>query len=63
MKGYKAFMGVVSRISFIVDNGRKVKFWRDKWCANEPLYVSFPSLFALASSKEALGGEHVVVLF
>ena len=56
-------MGVVSRISFIVDNGRKVKFWRDKWCANEPLYVSFPSLFALASSKEALGGEHVVVLF
>ena len=33
-------------------NKRRVKFWKDKWCGNEPLCVSFLSLFALASSKE-----------
>ena len=41
------------RISFFVGNRRRVKFWKDKWCDNEPLSVSFPSLFTLASSKEA----------
>ena len=41
------------RISFSVDNERKVKFWKDKWCGDEPLSISFPSLFALATLKEA----------
>ena len=35
-----------SRISFLMGNGWRVKFWRDKWCENNPLSVSFPSLFA-----------------
>ena len=30
-----------------------IKFWKDKWCGDEPLNVSFPSLFSLISSKEA----------
>ena len=34
-------------------NGRRVKFWKDKWCGEEPLCMSFPSLYALALSKEA----------
>ncbi|RVW27574.1 hypothetical protein CK203_097512 [Vitis vinifera] len=33
-------------------NGQKVRFWKDKWCEDELLSVSFPSLFALAASKE-----------
>ena len=41
------------RLSFIVVNKRRVKFWNDRWCREEPLYVSFPSLYALALSKEA----------
>ena len=41
------------RISFLVGNERRLKFWKDKWCGDEPLSVSFPSLFALATSKEA----------
>ena len=41
---------------FEVGNERRVSFWKDKWCGNEALCVSFPSLFALASSKEASGG-------
>ncbi|KAL6330269.1 hypothetical protein AAG906_040193 [Vitis piasezkii] len=43
---------VSSRTLFVVGNGRRVKFWRDRWCGDEPLCVSFPSLFALASLKE-----------
>ena len=45
------FMG--SRILFLVGNGRRVRFWRDKWCGDSPLCVSFPSLFVLSVDKEA----------
>ncbi|CBI24109.3 hypothetical protein VitviT2T_017099 [Vitis vinifera] len=44
---------VSSRTLFVVGYGRRVKFWRDRWWGDEPLCMSFPSLFALASSKEA----------
>ena len=44
---------VSCRISFMVGNGRRVKFWKDNWCGDEPFCVSFPSLFAPASSKDA----------
>ena len=40
-------------LSFTVGNGRRIKFWKDKWCGDELLCVLFPSLFALASCKEA----------
>ena len=42
-----------SRISFLVGNGRRVRFWRDRWCEDSPLCVSFPSLFALTDDKDA----------
>ena len=38
---------------FIGGNGRRVRFWRDRWCWDSPLCVSFPSLFALTVDKEA----------
>ena len=44
---------VGTRISFLVGNGRRVRFWRDRWCGDSPLSVSFPTLFALALHKEA----------
>ena len=44
---------VSCRISFTVGNGRRVKFWKDNWCGDEPFCVSFPSLFALANFEEA----------
>ena len=43
---------VGARISFRVGNGRRVSFWRDRWCGDSPLCVSFPSLFALSAEKE-----------
>ena len=51
----KLWVIVNNRISFFVGNERRVKFWKDKWCGNEFLCMSFPSLFALTSSKEAWG--------
>ena len=36
-------------------NGQRVGFWKDKWCEDELLYVSFPSLFALALIVEGGG--------
>ena len=35
-------------------NGRRVCFWKDFWCGEQPLSITFPSLFSLAVNKEAL---------
>ena len=45
------------RFDFVVGDGRKVSFWKDKGCGTTPLCESFPSLFALATSKEAWVNE------
>ena len=34
-------------------DGRKMKFWKNKWYGNFALCNSFPSLYAFAYSKEA----------
>ena len=44
---------VHSKISFLVGNRDRVTFWKDKWCEDNPLSATFPSLLALAISKEA----------
>ena len=36
----------------MVGNGRRVRFWLDKWCGNETLRDAFLSLYAIATSKE-----------
>ena len=45
-----------NNMAYSVGNGRSVRFWKDRWCGNNPLCISFPSLFVIASSKEAYGG-------
>ncbi|RVW69132.1 Cycloartenol Synthase [Vitis vinifera] len=40
-------------------NGRKVRFWKDKWCEEESLCITFPSLFALAISKSSRSGNWI----
>ena len=53
-KGIRMDWKMVSdRMVFKVGNGRKVRFWRDRWCGDSPLCMSFPSLFALPVEKEA----------
>ena len=33
------------------EDGKRVKFWKDRWCSEEPLNM-FPILFALSKAKE-----------
>ena len=37
-----------------VGNGRRVPFWKDFWCGEEPLALTFASLFSLVVHKEAM---------
>ena len=42
-----------NKIVFSIGDGRKLRFWKDKWYGNDVLYDSFPSMYALVASKEA----------
>ena len=30
-----------------------VRFWNDRWCGENPLAMTFPTLFSIANDKEA----------
>ena len=45
------------RLAYQVGNEQRVRFWMDKWCGDEPLSESFPSLFTLFMSKEAWAAD------
>ena len=47
---------VTPSFGFVVSDGKKVRFWKDKWCGTTPLCEVFPSLFTLAN-KEAWVNE------
>ncbi|RVW96810.1 hypothetical protein CK203_026027 [Vitis vinifera] len=53
----RQFLSKGGRITLIRDtlsrDGRRVRFWEDRWCGDEALSLSFPSLYALVTSKEA----------
>ena len=36
----------------MVGNGQRVRFWKDRCCGDFPFCVAFPTLFALAMSKD-----------
>ena len=40
-------------ICFEVGLGDRVKFWTDQWCEDSPLQLTFPSVYGIASNKEA----------
>ncbi|RVW55706.1 LINE-1 retrotransposable element ORF2 protein [Vitis vinifera] len=42
---------LLNNVSFSVGDGKRVRFWKDKWCGNTPLCEAYPSLFDLAVSK------------
>ena len=33
--------------------GDRVKLWTDHWCGDSPLQLTFPSVYGIASNKEA----------
>ena len=36
---------------FTLGDGRRVRFWEDTWCGENPLCDTFPSLFMLTETK------------
>ncbi|KAL6333305.1 hypothetical protein AAG906_028489 [Vitis piasezkii] len=47
------WMEFSKRVAFRLWNGRRVCFWKDRWCGDDSLEEAFPSLYSLASSKDA----------
>ena len=41
-----------SNFVFSMGDGRRVRFWKDRWCGDDTLSISFLSLFLLAVFKE-----------
>ena len=48
---------VSNKTSFVVGDGKRIKFWRDLWYGYTPLCVDFPSLCVFARAKEAWVGD------
>ena len=47
-KGWETFL---PNTIFSLGDGRRVHFWKDIWCMEEPLSIIFPALFALVVNK------------
>ena len=50
--GLGTFVRWVVCVTLSVDDGKRVKFWKDRWCEESPLCGSSPSYFTVADSKE-----------
>ena len=44
-------MGQITKLFFMIVFG--VLFWKDKWCEEDSFEEAFPSLYSLASFKDA----------
>ena len=42
---------------FLIENGRRISFWKDIWGGKEALSAAFPVLFDFAVQKEAMVAE------
>ncbi|WVZ61813.1 hypothetical protein U9M48_011628 [Paspalum notatum var. saurae] len=43
--------------SFQIGDGTQVRFWEDTWCGDQPLKISYPSLFNIVRKKGATVAE------
>lgn len=50
----KKWEALVPNAVFLVRDDRRVCFWKDSWCREEVLCLSFPSLIDLAVQKDVL---------
>ena len=44
-------------VEFVVGQGTRISFWKDKWCGDTSLMVLFPTLFTCSANREATIAE------
>uniref|UniRef100_A0A2N9ESY8 PARP catalytic domain-containing protein n=1 Tax=Fagus sylvatica TaxID=28930 RepID=A0A2N9ESY8_FAGSY len=54
MSGWEDYF---QHVEFVVGQGTRVSFWKDKWCGDTSLMVLFPTLFTCFSNREATIAE------
>lgn len=47
-------------ISFKVNNGERVCFWKDPWCSDVPLCILYPPLLSLVQNKKGMVKEYII---
>ena len=40
-------------VDFVVGQGTRISFWKDKWCGDTSLMALFPTLFTCSSNRDA----------
>uniref|UniRef100_A0A2N9GQ47 Reverse transcriptase domain-containing protein n=1 Tax=Fagus sylvatica TaxID=28930 RepID=A0A2N9GQ47_FAGSY len=50
MSGWEDYF---QQVEFVVGQGNRIRFWKDKWCGGTSLMVLFPNLFTCSSNREA----------
>ena len=45
------------KCKLMLGDGSRIRFWEDRWCGENPLCVSFPTLYVVATSKGTTIGE------
>ncbi|RVW39502.1 microtubule-associated protein AIR9 [Vitis vinifera] len=48
----KRGVGVLEHQAKVMGNGRRVRFWKDKWCGEDTLGEAFPQLYSIAFVKD-----------
>jgi hypothetical protein len=54
MSGWEDYF---QNVEFVVGQGTRVSFWKDKWCGDTSLMVLFPTLFTCSSNRDATIAE------
>ncbi|RVW81102.1 putative ribonuclease H protein [Vitis vinifera] len=49
-RGWEA---IGNNLVYSMGNGRRIRFWEEKWCGDDKLCSLFPSLYAISLDKEA----------
>lgn len=64
---YRAIVGglghweeLAKLISFVVGDGRRIRFWRDCWVREGLLGVRFQNLFSYSVDREAMIADYIV---
>ena len=53
----KEWIYLFQNTNFALGNGSRISFWKDAWCGEEALRLTFPNLFRLTAQKNAKAAD------